>query len=723
MKRNTLIIVALFFSGLLWSQTTVKGTITTEKGEPVVGANVFLKDTYDGTSSEADGSFEFTTEETGEGILVVTYIGFRDFEQTVQLNGGIVEFHPKLKEIPNELDMVVISAGTFEASDEKKAVLLSPLDIVTTAGASADIAGALNTLPGTQTVGEEGQLFVRGGAAYETRTFIDGLFVQNPYTSRVPDIPARGRFSPFLFKGTMFSTGGYSAEYGQALSSALLLNTTDLATQTTTGISLMTIGAGLSHTHAWDQSSLAVSGNYFNFTPYYALLPQDRNWDKPIRGYDGQAIFRHKTSQTGIFKLNINSSHGSLGLQVPGFEDVTQTNSFTLDNDNFYLNSSFKEILDDHRTLRTGISYSYDKENIMEEFSAQTTEQSAQAKITLTNNVNRFFKIKFGSEYLFNNFDEKYTSTNSEHYFNQLNDHYGAGFVETDIYLNKNFVARLGTRTEYSSLLEKWNLAPRISLAYKTGKEGQVSLAYGRFFQTPEHQLLRFGTDLRYEEADHYLINYQVIGKKRTFRIEGYYKIYDHLVKEYFPPAAPPSTDNAGDGYARGFDIFYRDKAGTLKKADFWISYSFLDTKRNWREYPQTATPTFASKHNVSIVYKQWLSKITSSIGFTYSFASPRPYNDPNSNDFNDQRTPAYHDLSFNISYLTNIGRHFTVVYASITNVPGFNNTFGYRYSHTPNADGSFSGVAVKPAAKRFFFLGCFISIGQRFSKDNGVTS
>ncbi|HFA51956.1 MAG TPA: TonB-dependent receptor [Bacteroidetes bacterium] len=718
MKKSVLLFIAFFTATILWSQTTIKGIVTDKSGEPIIGANVFLKDTYDGTSTEADGSFEFATTETGEAILAITYIGFEDFEQAVQLNGGELEINPQIEETANELNMVTISAGAFEASDEKKAVMLSPLDIVTTAGATADIAGALNTLPGTQAVGEEGQLFVRGGAAYETRTFIDGLFVQNPYSSRVPDIPARGRFSPFLFKGTMFSTGGYSAEYGQALSSALILNTNDLATATTTGISLMTVGLGASHTHLWDKSSLALSGNYINVAPYNSIVPQDRKWDKPFRGYDGQIIYRKETSETGIFKLNINGSHGSLGLQTPGFEDVTKTNAFALGNDNFYLNSSFKEILDEHWTLRTGLSYSYDKEEIRELFSVNTNEQSAQAKITLTNNVGQFFKIKFGGEYLLNLYDQKFISSAGEEFTTDLTDNYGAGFAEADIYLSKDFVARLGTRTEYSDMLEKWNIAPRISLAYKTGKKGQFSLAYGQFFQTPEKELLRFGTNLNYEKADHYLINYQILGKKRTFRIEGYYKTYDNLVKqENF------TTNNSGNGHARGFDIFYRDKGGTLKKADFWISYSFLDTERDWREFPQAATPTFASRHNASIVYKQWLPKITSSIGFTYSYASPRPYNDPNTDGFNEGRTPAYHDLSFNISYLTNIKRHFTVLYASVNNIPGFKNKFGYRYSNTPNDDGTYTGIAVKPAAKRFFFVGCFISIGQRFSKDNGVTS
>ncbi|MEJ7665878.1 MAG: hypothetical protein WKG07_43365 [Hymenobacter sp.] len=57
----------------------------------------------------------------------------------------------------------MITGGAFEASDERRAAVLKPLDMLTTAGANADIAAALNTLPGTTRVGEEGKLFVRGG--------------------------------------------------------------------------------------------------------------------------------------------------------------------------------------------------------------------------------------------------------------------------------------------------------------------------------------------------------------------------------------------------------------------------------------------------------------------------------------------------------------------------------------------------------------------------------
>ena len=80
--------------------------------------------------------------------------------------------------------------------------VLKPLDVVTTASALGDYIGALQTLPGTSTVAEDGRLFVRGGDAEETQTFIDGIRVFSPYTPTTNNIPSRGRYSPFLFDGT-----------------------------------------------------------------------------------------------------------------------------------------------------------------------------------------------------------------------------------------------------------------------------------------------------------------------------------------------------------------------------------------------------------------------------------------------------------------------------------------------------------------------------------------
>ena len=68
------------------------------------------------------------------------------------------------------------------------------------------------------------------------------------------------------------------------------------------------------------------------------------------------------------------------------------------------------------------------------------------------------------------------------------------------------------------------------------------------------------------------------------------YKKYKNLVK-YDPDNMydPTKYNNTGSGYARGFDIFWRDSYSSLKNVDYWISYSFLDTERDFRDFPEHA--------------------------------------------------------------------------------------------------------------------------------------
>jgi hypothetical protein len=218
-KFSILGICCLLFSFRAQAQTTVSGIVTEKNGKPILGANVYLDGTYDGATSGINGLYSFTTDTTGSQTLVASFVSFETISVTEDVS-TFSNYKVILKEDVNSLDTVVISAGTFEASDNGKVSVLKPLDVVTTASALGDFLGALQTLPGTTTVAEDGRLFVRGGDANETQIFIDGLRVFSPYTPTTANTPTRGRYSPFLFDGITFSTGGYSAEYGQALSSA-----------------------------------------------------------------------------------------------------------------------------------------------------------------------------------------------------------------------------------------------------------------------------------------------------------------------------------------------------------------------------------------------------------------------------------------------------------------------------------------------------------------------
>lgn len=224
--RHLLFILCTILHFTLIAQTTVSGKVTDEKNIPITGANVYLNGTYDGASTDNDGNFSFSTLETGTQTLIISFISFEEFTLSIDAS-KMKNMTIKLREDVNSLDAVVISTGTFEAGDSAKVTALKPLDILTTASALSDFVGALQTLPGTATVAEDGRLFVRGGEADETQVFIDGIRVFTPFTPSANNIPVRGRYSPMLFKGVSFSTGGYSAEYGQALSSVLTLNTID----------------------------------------------------------------------------------------------------------------------------------------------------------------------------------------------------------------------------------------------------------------------------------------------------------------------------------------------------------------------------------------------------------------------------------------------------------------------------------------------------------------
>ncbi|QMU30109.1 carboxypeptidase-like regulatory domain-containing protein [Adhaeribacter radiodurans] len=112
----------------------MSGTVKDNRGKPIIGANVFLKGSYDGTSADTSGNFSIKTDAKGSQIWVATFIGYKQKELSIELKPGLQEVKIILPEEQNELNTVVITAGAFEASEEKRATLLKPLDIVTSGG-------------------------------------------------------------------------------------------------------------------------------------------------------------------------------------------------------------------------------------------------------------------------------------------------------------------------------------------------------------------------------------------------------------------------------------------------------------------------------------------------------------------------------------------------------------------------------------------------------------
>jgi CarboxypepD_reg-like domain/TonB-dependent Receptor Plug Domain len=702
----------LSIASMAIAQTTISGKVLDAKGEGIPGANISIKDSYDGTSSAVDGSFAFKTDEKGLRIIESTFIGYKKFQQSIELTDKSVVLTITLKEEINQLDAVTISAGSFTAGEEKRRTILKAVDIATTAGATADIAGALNTLPGTTKVGESGRLFVRGGDSNETRTFIDGMVVLDAYGPSAPNTPSRGRFLPFMFKGTSFSTGGYSAEYGQALSSALVLNSKDKADMNQTDIGILSIGADVAHTQVWDRSSISGKVQYTNIRPYFGLMDQRVDWIDPPVSFQASSAYRVQVGKEGLLKVFGNFNHSTFALYNHDIDQPALTQRMDIINNYGYGNVSYQQPLNEKWSVRGGLAYSYNENAAMFEFHpANEIERGLHSKLVFEHTLSDKVELRFGGEILGRNYlaskqDEESLQTLSQSFHETIS----ASFVEAEAYASKHFVVKAGTRLEHNSLLNKVALDPRLSLAWRPGKQGQFSIAYGTFRQSAKNQYLRVNNNLDNERAEHFILNYQIINNNRTFRVEAYYKRYNDLVK--FANGDGTLLNNLGNGYAKGVEVFWRDNK-SIRNIDYWVSYSFLDTKRDYLNFPLTATPSFASKHNFSFVYKHFAKAIKSQLGFTYSYASGRPYYNPNNTAFNADQTPEYHDLSANVAFLP---KNWLIIYASCTNLLGRDNVFGYNYSATPDSNGVYAGNAIRQPAAHLLFLGVFITLTKNKS-------
>lgn len=701
--RTTLTLILTFIFAGAFAQTSISGKVTDDKGEPIPGANVVVRGSYDGASTAVDGTFSFSTEEKGSQFIDVTFVGYKALQKSIELTGKALVLQIELKEEINQLDAVVISAGSFTAGEEKRRTILKAVDIATTAGATADIAGALNTLPGTQKVGESGRLFVRGGDGREARTFIDGMAVLDAYGPAAPNMPSRGRFLPFMFKGTSFSTGGYSAEYGQALSSALVLNSKDKAEINQTDIGLLSVGTDVAQTIGGDRSSWTGKVQYTNIKPYFGLISQRVDWHSAPVSLQGSTAYRHQIGKDGMLKFFGNFNRSNLAMFNHDIAVPDNKQLYDLTNKYGYGNASYQQPLNDNWNVRGGLSYTYNENALkLDGLPMGETEKGVHAKAVLENSLTDEVEIRFGSEAIVRTYTAERDGLSQS-----FDENIYSVFAESEAYASKRLVLKAGGRFEYNTLNAQAAVDPRFSIAYKPRENGQFSFAYGKFRQSAANQYVRMNNDLGSEKAEHFIVNYQIVNDRRTLRLEGYYKKYDALVKL---DAGMPFT--GGNGYARGVELFWRDNK-TFRNVDYWVSYSFLDTERDYLNFPYRAMPSFASKHNFSFVYKHFFTSLKSQLGLTYSWSSGRPYFDPNAEKFNGTMTPYYQDVSANISYLP---RNWLIVFVSCTNLLGRDNIFGYEFASAPGADGVYAGRAIRQPAARFMFLGLLITISKNKS-------
>jgi hypothetical protein len=124
-----------------------------------------------------------------------------------------------------ELPPLVVEVSTYSVDDPRAATRLSKVDVYTMPGGTADIFQVFQTLPGVTRVTEGSELYVRGGDPAETPIYVDGTRLFYPGRFETLNGSIFGVLDPSVMRTAYFSSGGFSARYGNALSGVVALET------------------------------------------------------------------------------------------------------------------------------------------------------------------------------------------------------------------------------------------------------------------------------------------------------------------------------------------------------------------------------------------------------------------------------------------------------------------------------------------------------------------
>ncbi|MDR1645760.1 MAG: TonB-dependent receptor [Tannerellaceae bacterium] len=685
----------------------ITGVVTDENRLPLPFVNLYIEGTIEGTTSGDDGGFELITEQKGELMLMASFVGYitgsvRISTDTLNPAPLNIQLLPRLQAVRE----VVAYAGNYLLKSASTLEQKGAVDLIATAGSEGDLFKAISLMPGTQAPGLDGRMMVRGGDSRESQTYIDGMHLLSPYTTTAQHTPARSRFSAFLFDGITFSTGGYSQEYTQSLSSILPLTTSDESRQSKLGVKLMNVGSGGGGTKAWNNGSLSFNFDYTDLQWYHATTnPQQRiYWKKPYREYAGQSLLRFQLRKDTYWKTFLSYA----GTRFTHYEEKPFSQlrrEMGYDETNLYLNSTFKTRLASGVNFFGGLAYSLNgrtaEEAVVPDDRLLVRQRELHLKVKAAKRFSSFYKLETGVESYDRGYGMQYRD--SFVFEKDIRHRIGGLFVSNDFHLTDRLFLNLSSRLEYISSDRSYTWLPRMALNYEW-KGLTVSAVAGKYQQMTDNDYLLYNPSLSAETNRQYLLGLYFRDKNRIYRAEAYHKAYDKL-----PALRNGHYQASGSGYSRGIDLFVNERR-LLKHWEYTVSYSYNDSRRQYLDYPEQAVPSFVSRHNASLSLRYENMRWLSIIGLTQRFASGRPYHDPNREGFMNALTPAYHTID--VSWIL-LAHKNLIVYACFSNLLNRRNVFGYDFTPLPDSQGFYDSLPQRQEQPQAFYIGFFLTLGK----------
>jgi len=705
---NTIVFLLIASSCFILAQkkTVIEGTIIDENNNPLPYVNVFLLNSSDGSMSAENGTFMFSTSLTGRATLIASIVGYEKYSKELALSTARkISIHIQLNQDAVNLKETIVTASSY-GSEKEKGLVISRIDILTTPGGATDIFQSLKTMPGLTQVSESAELYVRGGDPLETITMVNQSVMYHPFTFESSYGGIFSNLDQSSVKSMYFTSGGFSAKYGNALSGVLDIETKNQPESSRASVGMSLASGNVTAEIAVDPEKF---GLYFdarqNFTkPIFWLNGgMDRLTVTPnSKNFTGGAVYNYST--TGRLKFFTILADDEQGVKV---ERAEYNGTFNGNTQNIFLNIQNTDIVFGTVVMKNAVSYNtYSNKWLLGVLDIEKADYVYAARSDFEITLGTSMRLIAGGE--LENREIRYTGkVPTENYdirqdapsltidtrFNGT--HYGlySELQTANLFGLSQLSATAGVRYDNFTTLHVHWFDPRVSIGYKMNDYSTLRFAAGIFREVPDPRLFNpadGNPNLKPMKAEHIIASYEyALTDQNSFRIEVYRKNYEDLPLDN----VALNYDNSGYGYADGIDCIFKGEFPF--GINGWISYGYINTKRYWMDYDYLTSSAFDITHNIALVAKYSVSEKLQ-VGLTAKYATGQPYTPVVSSVYrsdlhiyepvyaatNSSRYPDYKRVDLRWTYFGQLFQQYSlIVYLEGLNILNFRNLFGYSYS------------------------------------------
>lgn len=213
----------LFFSSIMFSQEyNFSGIIRDgSTGEGLAFANVLLENNNIGTAADEKGVFSIKLK-SGSYNFIISYISYKTETIRVEIAGQDIFKTIDLVSTNVLLQEVAVYSSNISGKETTSGIAMQNKEIEQISSVFPDVFRSIQALPGLSVNNEFSAKFnVRGGNYDENLVLVNGTQVYEPFHLKEAENASVGIFNLDLMKKVNIITGGFSAEYGDRLSSVL----------------------------------------------------------------------------------------------------------------------------------------------------------------------------------------------------------------------------------------------------------------------------------------------------------------------------------------------------------------------------------------------------------------------------------------------------------------------------------------------------------------------